>query len=104
MGSITLLSGQPKEGVLVEARSESKGYYEETLTDSSGRYRLRGLLPDTIYVIKVGRKGELDNIQIERASPESVAIEVCYIYHLLWLLVFWSSKLCPRNSKSYVIH
>lgn len=75
MGSVTLLSGQPKEGVLVEARSESKGYYEETLTDSSGSYRLRGLVPDTVYVIKVGKKGDLDN-QIERASPESVVAEI----------------------------
>lgn len=79
MGSVTLLSGQPKEGVLVEARSDSKGYYEETLTDSSGSYRLRGLLPDTVYVIKVGKKGDLDN-QIERASPESVVAEVRHLY------------------------
>lgn len=96
MGRITLLSGQPKEGVLVEARSESKGYYEETLTDSSGRYRLRGLLPDTIYVIQVGRKGELDNIQIERASPESVAVEVSHIC-VCCGGVLLSSKLCQWN-------
>uniref|UniRef100_A0A164YXW9 Carbohydrate-binding-like fold protein n=1 Tax=Daucus carota subsp. sativus TaxID=79200 RepID=A0A164YXW9_DAUCS len=68
-------SQKPKEGVLVEARSESKGYYEETLTDSSGSYRLRGLLPNTVYVIKVGKKGDLDN-QIERASPDSVVAEI----------------------------
>ncbi|KAM7501151.1 hypothetical protein LguiB_000055 [Lonicera macranthoides] len=76
MGMITLLSGQPKEGVSVEARSDSKGIYEETVTDSSGNYRLRGLLPDTTYTVKVARKGELDSIQIERASPEYVTVEI----------------------------
>ncbi|OMO64027.1 hypothetical protein CCACVL1_22112, partial [Corchorus capsularis] len=76
MGTVTLLSGQPKEGVSVEARSESKGYYEETVTDSSGNYRLRGLLPDTTYSIKVVQKDGLGSAKIERASPESVAIKV----------------------------
>ncbi|CAN6700135.1 unnamed protein product [Malus baccata var. baccata] len=76
MGVVTLLSGKPKEGVLVEARSESKGYYEETVTDSSGSYRLRGLLPDTTYVIKVVKRDGLGSAKIERASPESVPIKV----------------------------
>lgn len=73
---ITLLSGQPKEGVAVEARSESKGYYEETVTDSSGNYRLRGLIPDTVYVIKVVEKHGLGTTRIERASPESITVKV----------------------------
>lgn len=76
MGVISLLSGQPVEGVSVEARSDSKGLYEETVTDSSGNYRLRGLLPDTTYVIKVVEKGEPKTSRIERASPESVTINV----------------------------
>ncbi|CAL5423309.1 unnamed protein product [Camellia sinensis] len=76
MGTVTLLSGQPKEGVSVEARSESKGFYEETITDSSGNYRLRGLLPDTTYIVKVVEKGDLQSTRIERASPESVVIQV----------------------------
>ncbi|KAK6260339.1 hypothetical protein SCA6_014813 [Theobroma cacao] len=76
MGSVTLLSGQPKEGVSIEARSESKGYYEETVTDSSGRYRLRGLVPDTTYSIKVVQKDGFGSAKIERASPESVAVKV----------------------------
>ncbi|GKA22501.1 nodal modulator 1 [Tanacetum coccineum] len=53
MGVVTLLSGQPKEGVSVEARSDLKGSYEETVTDSSGSYRLRGLHPNTSYTIRV---------------------------------------------------
>ncbi|XP_077219224.1 carbohydrate-binding-like fold isoform X2 [Tasmannia lanceolata] len=76
MGTVSLLSGQPKEGIFVEARSESKGYYEETTTDSSGNFRLRGLLPDTTYLVKVVAKEDLGSIRIERASPEFVAIEV----------------------------
>ncbi|KAK9950537.1 hypothetical protein M0R45_006023 [Rubus argutus] len=78
MGVVTLLSGQPKEGVLIEARSESKGFYEETVTDSSGSYRLRGLLPDTNYVIKVVKRDGLGSTKIEWASPDSVPIEVGY--------------------------
>ncbi|XP_022770793.1 nodal modulator 1 isoform X1 [Durio zibethinus] len=76
MGMVTLLTGQPKEGVSIEARSESKVYYEETVTDSSGSYRLRGLLPDTSYSIKVVRKDGLGSSKIERASPESIAVKV----------------------------
>lgn len=78
-----MLSGQPKEGVSVEARSDSKGYYEETVTDSSGSYRLRGLLPDTTYLIKVVKKDDLSSSRIERASPESVSVKVSYILSML---------------------
>ncbi|XP_051142719.1 uncharacterized protein LOC127259427 isoform X2 [Andrographis paniculata] len=74
-GKVNLLSGQPREGVSVEARAESKGFYEETMTDSLGRYRLRGLKPNTSYEIKVVRKGGLD---MERASPGSLTVEVGY--------------------------
>nr|KAJ0203959.1 hypothetical protein LSAT_V11C500298540 [Lactuca sativa] len=78
MGIVTLLSGEPKEGVLVEARSELKSFYEETVTDSSGSYRLRGLHPDTTYTIKVARKSGFDTSTIERASPDSVVVQVGY--------------------------
>jgi len=78
MGRVALLSGQPQEGVAIEARSESKGYYEETTSDINGNYRLRGLHPDTAYVIKVSKKIGSANNQIERASPESVSLQVCF--------------------------
>ncbi|KAG4913760.1 hypothetical protein AAZX31_19G204100 [Glycine max] len=74
-GIVTLLSGQPKGEVSVEARSESKGYFEETVTDSSGNYRLRGLLPDTDYVVKVAKR-DVGSSNIERASPDSIAVKV----------------------------
>lgn len=76
MGVVTLLSGQPKEGIPIEARAESKGYFEETTTDSSGFYRLRGLLPETTYVIKVAKRSDLSSAGIERASPESITVIV----------------------------
>ncbi|CAL9068218.1 uncharacterized protein LOC135581844 [Musa acuminata AAA Group] len=76
MGSVSLLSGQPKEGVYVEARSESKGYYEEAATDNMGNFRLRGLLPDTTYMVKIVAKDYLGVKTLERASPESIAVMV----------------------------
>lgn len=78
MGSVSLLSGQPKEGVYVEARSESKGYYEEATTDGLGNFRLRGLLPDTTYLVKVVAKEYLGVTAVERASPDSVVVKVSF--------------------------
>lgn len=75
-GVVTLLSGQPKEGVSVEARSESKGYYEETKTDASGSYRLRGLLPETTYTIRVAQREDQGTARIERASPGAITVQV----------------------------
>ncbi|URD77743.1 nodal modulator [Musa troglodytarum] len=74
--SVSLLSGQPKEGVYVEARSETKGYYEEAATDNMGNFRLRGLLPDTTYMVKIVAKDYLGVKTLERASPESIAVMV----------------------------
>ncbi|OAY67191.1 Nodal modulator 1, partial [Ananas comosus] len=76
MGSVTLHSGVPKEGVFVEARSETKGFYEEATTDNLGNFCLRGLLPDTTYLIRAVAKENLGAVAIERASPEYVAVNV----------------------------
>lgn len=78
MGSVTLLTGQPKEGVFVEARSESRGYYEEATTDSLGRFRLRGLIPGSSYSIRVVAKDNPRLAAVERASPESVSVDVSH--------------------------
>ena len=75
-GKVTLLSGQPRGGVPIEARSVSKGYFEETVADSSGNYRLRGLLPDTTYLIKVAKRDGVGSSFIERASPDSISVKV----------------------------
>ncbi|KAL6850380.1 hypothetical protein ACP4OV_021007 [Aristida adscensionis] len=76
MGSVTLLTGQPKEDVFVEARSEDTGYYEEATTDKFGRFRLRGLVPGATYSIKVVAKDNIRFAAVERASPESVSVSV----------------------------
>ncbi|KAG6575758.1 Nodal modulator 1, partial [Cucurbita argyrosperma subsp. sororia] len=76
IGVVTLLSGQPKEGVSVEARSETKGYFEETKTDASGHYRLRGLLPETTYTIRVVQREDQGGARIERASPGAITAKV----------------------------
>ncbi|KAF8074467.1 hypothetical protein N665_1101s0028 [Sinapis alba] len=78
MGRVALLSGQPQEGVAIEARSDSKGYYEETKSDIDGNYRLRGLHPGATYVIKVSKRNGSGMNKIERASPESVSLQIGY--------------------------
>ncbi|CAN8280635.1 unnamed protein product [Cochlearia groenlandica] len=78
MGRVALVSGQPQEGVAIEARSDSKGYYEETTSDINGNYRLRGLHPEAAYVIRVSKKHGSANSEIERASPVSVSLEIGY--------------------------
>eukprot|EP00250_Pteridium_aquilinum_P020313 c24781_g1_i1 orf=109-3804(+) len=76
-GMVMSLTGRPEEGISLEARSETKGYYEETVTDSEGKYRLRGLLPDTAYNIKVVLKDVKEGLsKIERASPSSYSLQV----------------------------
>lgn len=96
MGSVSLLSGQPKEGVYVEARSESKGYYEEAATDNMGNFRLRGLLPDTTYMVKIVAKDYLGVKTLERASPESIAVMVSAFF-----LMF---SCCLNVHQYYVIY
>ncbi|KAL3685286.1 hypothetical protein R1sor_003308 [Riccia sorocarpa] len=74
LGTVTFLAGAPAEGVLLEARSD-RGYYEETTTDSEGKYRLRGLLPQTSYTVKAISKEDTP-FKLERASPASSVVKV----------------------------
>lgn len=76
-GTVTSLLGKPEEGITLEARSESRGYYEETITDSEGKYRLRGLLPNAKYTIRAVLKVDKPGLhRIERSSPSSVPVQV----------------------------
>lgn len=83
----------------MEARSESKGYYEETLTDSTGSFRLRGLLPDTTYAIRVVSKDGMESGRIERASPESVTVTVKPLKLQLLSLLFTLNICMAGNMK-----
>ncbi|CAN6935908.1 unnamed protein product [Brassica oleracea] len=66
-----------------------KGNYEEATSDISGNYRLRGLHPDATYLIKVSKKNGSGNNKIERASRESVSLQIGYEdIHGLDFLVF----------------
>ncbi len=66
----------------MEARSVSRGYFEETTTDSEGKYRLRGLLPNTSYSINAVLKWDKEgHSKIERASPSSIPVEVSVSNH-----------------------
>jgi hypothetical protein len=82
LGSVASLAGKPEEGISVEARAESGNggggsYYEEAVSDAEGKYRLRGLKPNTVYSIKVCLKAAGDGDEeegterIERVSPRS---------------------------------
>lgn len=100
MGRVALLSGQPQEGVAIEARSDSKGYYEETTSDIDGNYRLRGLHPGATYVIKVSKRNGSGNNKIERASPESVSLQVLFL--ILYNTISFSS--CLQFQQQTFLH
>jgi hypothetical protein len=76
MGSVTLLTCQPKVGVFFEARYESTGFYEEDTTNSFGIFCLRGLVPGSTYSIRVAAKDNLQFAPVERASPEYLSVNV----------------------------
>ncbi|XP_020582694.1 LOW QUALITY PROTEIN: nodal modulator 1-like [Phalaenopsis equestris] len=78
LGTVTLISGQPKERVIVEARSESHDFYEEATTDDAGSFRLRSLLPDITYTIKLASKEDhrFGSSRIERFSPDHLSVKV----------------------------
>ncbi|XP_065063389.1 BOS complex subunit NOMO1-like [Rhopilema esculentum] len=76
IGSVTTLAGDPEKSIAVEAVGLDKcsEFHEETVTDASGLYRLRGLHPDCEYDVKV-KLGD-SNPHIERAGPTSLKMKV----------------------------
>ncbi|XP_076872142.1 BOS complex subunit NOMO1 [Brachyhypopomus gauderio] len=74
-GMVQSLSGDAELSVAVEAvgRGDCSVYSEDTVTDDSGRFRLRGLLPGCSYTIQLRGDG---NDHIERALPQHKVIEV----------------------------
>ncbi|XP_017337862.1 nodal modulator 1 [Ictalurus punctatus] len=74
-GTVQSLGGDAEQGVAVEAvgQGECSIYSEDTVTDETGRFRLRGLLPGCTYVVQLSGEG---NDHIERALPQHRTIEV----------------------------
>lgn len=103
MGTVTLISGLPVEGVYVEARSESKDFYEEALTDGTGNFRLRGLLPDKTYTVKVATKEELrlGSSRIERSSPDHLSVKASFFSNNSSTCFLFKNKLMA-NCKSFI--
>mmetsp|Transcript_6613 Transcript_6613/g.12469 ORF Transcript_6613/g.12469 Transcript_6613/m.12469 type:complete len:541 (+) Transcript_6613:278-1900(+) len=76
MGTVTSLNGEPEPRVVLEAigtddDGERPKRYEETVSDSNGEYRLRGLYPGYTYVVQTKKKP-----QIEKSSPPKHTIKV----------------------------
>jgi len=88
-GSVFSLNMEPENSVLIEAiqaleknvTDDGKPIYpryEETVTNANGHYRLRGLLPNSKYNIRIkqGREGQTANNRIERSSPAVALVDV----------------------------
>lgn len=59
-------------------RGQSQKAILRKLTDSSGNYRLRGLLPDSdnVYDVKVAKRDVMGSSNVERASPDFITVKV----------------------------
>ncbi|XP_052805284.1 nodal modulator 1-like [Mya arenaria] len=70
-GMVTSLNGEPESGLFVEAlgQGDCSMYQEESKTEQTGHYRIRGLQPNCTYEIRL-KIGEM-NKHIERAAPKS---------------------------------
>lgn len=86
-GQVKTLNGNLAKQVTVEAigpqvyqfhpHPNPQGLYEETKSESTGSFRLRGLLPATEYTIrtKISSKDEKDG-HVERVEPESLVLKM----------------------------
>lgn len=59
-GSVSSLNDEPFADVIIEARAEERcgNHQEESITELSGQYRIRGLQPGCEYFIRVRSEGE----------------------------------------------
>eukprot|EP00697_Spironema_sp_BW2_P008373 gnl/Spiro4/22956_TR11332_c0_g1_i1.p1 gnl/Spiro4/22956_TR11332_c0_g1~~gnl/Spiro4/22956_TR11332_c0_g1_i1.p1 ORF type:complete len:1203 (+),score=379.97 gnl/Spiro4/22956_TR11332_c0_g1_i1:30-3611(+) len=74
-GSVRSLNGEPERFVTMEARAINfpDEQYEETVSDEAGNFRLRGLVPNVSYVVRVKTD---PNSRLERATPSEVNVTV----------------------------
>ena len=56
-GTVTSLNGEPEEGIIVEAVGQGKcsHYQEESSTEISGQFRIRGLQPEVTLLLFTAR-------------------------------------------------
>lgn len=82
-GSLISLNGDPEKLLTVEAIEQSSGDHYEGESDIEGIYRIRGLLPQRTYQIRVKQEAK-----IERASPsfESITIPTQDTYNVSFIV------------------
>ncbi|XP_066603277.1 BOS complex subunit NOMO3 isoform X2 [Prorops nasuta] len=88
-GIVTSLNGQPETGLLVEAQGQGNcsSYQEEATTEDTGNFRIRGLQPFCIYIIRLKPSSEA-NAHIQRSSPDNLIMPITSDIRNLRLVVF----------------
>ncbi|XP_014667742.1 PREDICTED: nodal modulator 3-like isoform X2 [Priapulus caudatus] len=69
-GYVLSLSGEAEANIFVEAvgTGDCKQYQEECTSEANGGYRIRGLMPQCIYHLRI-KSGENVNTHIHRSTP-----------------------------------
>lgn len=75
-GVVTSLNGEPEEGIVVEAMGQDKcsHFQEESSSEASGQFRIRGLQPECSYIVRV-KEGPDVNRHIQRATPAGIPVK-----------------------------
>ncbi|XP_069686991.1 BOS complex subunit NOMO1 [Periplaneta americana] len=75
-GTVTSLNGEPEEGVVVEAIGQDKcsHFQEESSTEASGQFRIRGLQPECDYIVRM-KEGPEVNQHVQRATPLGIPVK-----------------------------
>lgn len=70
-GSVSSLNDEPFSDIIVEARSEERcGHHqEESMTETTGKFRIRGLQPGCEYTIRVRSENENSKNLVDRTVP-----------------------------------
>jgi hypothetical protein len=74
-GKVLSLNGQPLKHIPIEAIGIDNSY-EETLSDIKGSYRLRGLIPDVEYQIRIRPSSKTHSGYISRSEPSQYQIKM----------------------------